>query len=79
MPDLLPEHPAQAGEPHAVGQFDHTAVDIAFGQAAVPKEVPSFGDVVVVVAVDQPNPIDDGFKLLVQRSLCFHVTQQDDR
>lgn len=67
VPDGLPEHAAEAGQPGAVGQRDDTPVDAAVGQLGVRQVAPVLRRSGVVVAANPPDDVPDGCQLQVQR------------
>jgi len=78
VPHRTAKHAAQPTNARAAGQRDHTAMDVAVGQFAVPHMGKVALVVGVVVAVDVPDAVADGRQLDVQRACWLQVAQQDD-
>jgi len=78
VPNGTTKNAAQPGYARAARQGDDAAMQAALGQFAVPHMGKIVGVVGVVVAVDVPDTLPNGFQLDVQRACGLQVTQQDD-
>ena len=78
VPHRTTKHAAQPANARAAGQGDDAAVQVALAHIVVPHVGKVVRMVGVVVAVDEPDPLPNGFQLDVQRARGLQVAQQDD-
>ena len=78
VPHRTPKHAAQPANARAAGQGDDAAVQTALAHIVVPDVGKVVRMVGVVVAVDEPDALPNGFQFDVQRPGRFQVAQQDD-
>ena len=77
VPHRTAKHTAQPGDARAARQRDDAAVQLPLAHFGVPHVAKVVRMVGVVVAVDEPDPLPNGFQLDVQRPCRFQVAQQD--
>ncbi len=78
VPHSAAKHAAQPANARAAGQGDHTSVQAPLAHLVVPDVGKVVCVVGVVVAVDEPDALPNGFQLDVQRACGLQVAQQDD-